>query len=73
MYHTSSSPNILVASYAINVPHGIITVPDIYKYLLEQVRHLVLIFGEHIAHGIYCPLVFPHYVCKFLFNRVHQI
>ena len=34
--------------------------PQVDEYLLKEVVHLVIVFGEHVAHGVYRGLVLPH-------------
>ena len=47
-------------------------VPNIYKYILEQIIHLLRIFGEHIADRIDPPLVLPYNSRKFSLVVFHK-
>ena len=41
--------------------------PQVDEHLLEQVGHLVLVVGEHVADGVYRAAVLPDHLFKFTF------
>jgi hypothetical protein len=45
--------------------------PQIDKYLLKKISHLISIFGKHIANRVDGAAMLIHKICKFVFCMLH--
>ena len=59
--------------YVATVLEALEAMPQLNKYLLEEVVGLVATLGEHEAHGVDCAAMLANDISKFLFLLCHSL